>query len=118
MENDQTFELLTKMYAEMNGKFDHINNRFDNLEGRFDNLEGRFDGLESEVKKIGAKIDGEIIPKQQALFDGYIANTERLCQLTESIEDMKIDINNISIRTLKNENSIDEIKKTILKQSS
>lgn len=111
MENDQTFELLTKMYAEMNGKFDHINNRFDNLEGRFD-------GLESEVKKIGAKIDGEIIPKQQALFDGYIANTERLCQLTESIEDMKIDINNISIRTLKNENSIHEIKKTILKQSS
>ncbi len=104
MENDKTFELLTKMYSEMNGKFDAINNRFDNLENRFDNLE-------NEVKKIGAKIDGEVIPKQQALFDGYVANTEKLCQLTETVEEMKVDINNISIKTLKSENNIIEMKK-------
>lgn len=105
MENDKTFELLTKMYGEING-------RFDNFENRFDNLENRFDNLENEVKKIGAKIDGEIIPKQQALFDGYAANTEKLCELTENIEDLKIDINNITIKTLKNENNIIEVKKS------
>ena len=37
--------------------------------------------------------DGKIIPKQQALFDGYVANTEKLSELTEGLEDLKIDVN-------------------------
>ncbi|MDP4178693.1 MAG: hypothetical protein Q8900_10180 [Bacillota bacterium] len=97
MQEDKVFDLLTKMYGD-------INNRFDNLESRFDNLE-------IEVKKIGAKIDGEIIPKQQALFDGYSANTEKITQLTEILEDVKVDVNNLSIKILKNENNIIEIKR-------
>lgn len=104
MEDDKVFDLLTKMYGDINNKFDKINNRFDKMDNRFDNLE-------TEVKKIGAKIDGEIIPKQQALFDGYAANTEKLSELTEGLEDLKIDVNNISIKTLKSENNIIEIKK-------
>ena len=36
-------------------------------------MDCRFDNLVKEVKNIGVKIDGEIIPKQQALFDGYVA---------------------------------------------
>lgn len=85
MENEKLFELMTKMYSEMQEGFKKSDKRFDNLEGRFDNLEGRFDNLESDVKKIGAKIDGEITPKLEALFDGYKQNTEKLTRIENEV---------------------------------
>lgn len=92
MENEKLFELMTKMYSEMqegfkksDKRFDNLEGRFDNLEGRFDNLEDRFDNLESDVKKIGAQIDGEITPKLEALFDGYKQNTEKLTRIENEV---------------------------------
>ena len=78
MENEKLFELMTKMYSEMQEGFKKSDKRFDNLEGRFDNLE-------SDVKKIGAKIDGEITPKLEALFDGYKQNTEKLTRIENEV---------------------------------
>ena len=47
------------------------------------------------------------------VFDGYVANTEKLSELTEGLEDIKTEVNNISIKTLKNENNIIHIKRQI-----
>lgn len=60
-DNNEMFELLTKMYSEVQGMKSDINKRFDNLETRFDNLE-------SEVRKTNITIENEIKPKIEALL--------------------------------------------------
>ena len=110
-DNDQMFELLTKMYSEVQGMKSDMNERFDNLENRFDNLEGRVDNLESIVRKTNITIENEIKPKIDALFDGYKQNTEAIYDLTNKVDDLQADVNNLTIRTLKNENSIIHLSK-------
>lgn len=111
VDNDQMFDLLTKMYSEVQGMKSDMNERFDNLENRFDNLEGRVDNLESVVRKTNMTIENEIKPKIDALFDGYKQNTEAIYGLTNKVDDLQADVNNLTIRTLKNENSIIHLSK-------
>lgn len=110
-DNDQMFDLLTKMYSEVQNMKSDMNQRFDNLENRFDNLEGRVDNLESIVRKTNMTIENEIKPKIDALFDGYKQNTEAIYGLTNKVDDLQADVNNLTIRTLKNENSIIHLSK-------
>ena len=70
-DNNEMFELLTKMYSEFQSMKSDVNERFDTLETRFDNMEGKVDNLENEVGKINMTIENEIKSKIEALFDGY-----------------------------------------------
>lgn len=47
--NAEMFELLTKMYSEMQEFKNNIEGKFDKLEGRFDKLEGRLEIVELAV---------------------------------------------------------------------
>lgn len=111
MEDDKVFDLLTKMYGEINNRFDKLENKVNKVNEDVSTLKGDVSTLKGDVSKIGIQIEGTIIPKQQALFDGYSANTEKLSELANNLDDVKFDVNNISIRTLKNENSFMEVKK-------
>lgn len=109
--NNEMFELLTKMYSEVQGMKSDINGRLDNLDSKFDKLESKVDNLESEVRKTNITIENEIKPKIEALFDGYKQNTEAIYVLTNKVDDLQSDINNLTIRTLKNENNIIHLSK-------
>ena len=98
-DEDKLFEFMTKMYSEMQTGFKSVNTRLDNVEGEISDIK-------ADVQKIGAKIDGELIPKQQALFDGYKQNTEAIYALSNKVDYLQTDVNNLTIRTLKNENNI------------
>lgn len=97
MENDKTFELLTKMYAEMNKRFDDVNEkfgvvdkRFDDVDKKFDNVDRRFDDVN---KKLDAKADKSDIVRienkldkdSKALFDGYKQNSEQLNRIEQEV---------------------------------
>lgn len=64
---DSTFELLTKMYSEMTG--------------RFDKMEKDISGVKNEVLMINMRIEHDIMPKLEVLFDGYKQNTEQLSRI-------------------------------------
>lgn len=99
MENEKLFELMTKMYAEMQEGFKKSDKRFDKLESDVGDLKSDVGTLKSDVgdlksdvgtlksdvKKMGAKIDGEITPKLEALFDGYKQNTEKLTRIENEV---------------------------------
>lgn len=117
-DNNEMFELLTKIYSEfqsmksdVNERFDTLESRFDNLETRFDNMEDKVDNLESGVRKTNMTIENEIKPKIEALFDGYKQSTEAIYELTDKVDYLQSDINNLTIRTLKNENNIIHLSK-------
>ncbi|MBU3218368.1 hypothetical protein, partial [Clostridium estertheticum] len=53
---------------------------------RFDKLETRLGSLENEVKKIGVKIDGKLIPTSVALLDGYKVHSEHITIIDDKID--------------------------------
>lgn len=85
-------------------------------------MEGQ-EALKLDISIIGAKIDGELIPTQQALLDGYKQNYEviedikitvhQIEQDTEYLKDsfseMKEDINYIAGKTIKNDSKINKL---------
>lgn len=62
--NEQLFEFMTKMYYEIQEGFKQVNSRID--------------GVENEAKKTNAKIEHEVMPKLDVLFDGYKQNSDKL----------------------------------------
>lgn len=122
MSDDKMFEFMTKMYSEMQESFQDIKNnhkihteRFDKLENSFDKLETRLGSLENEVKKIGVKIDGKLIPTSVALLDGYKGNTEQITIIDDKIDRLQIDVNSLSMKVSYNDSRIIEISKNLRK---
>ena len=115
MNDDKMFEFMTKMYSEMQEGFKDIKNNDKIHTERFDNLENRLDSLENEVKKIGVKIDGKLIPTSVALLDGYKGNTEHITIIDDKIDRLQIDVNSISMKVLYNDSRIIEISKNLRK---
>ncbi len=65
--DDKLFELVEKMYLDMNR---------------------RFDTMEKEIKTIGSqvlKLENELKPKTEALFDGYKQHTEILDRIEKEV---------------------------------
>ena len=70
--NEQLFEFMTKMYYEIQEGFKQVNSRID--------------GVENEAKKTNAKIEHEVMPKLDVLFDGYKQNSDKLDRIEEEVE--------------------------------
>jgi hypothetical protein len=82
---DNAFELLSKMYAEMTGRFDKI---------------------EIEVLKTNMKIENDIMPKLEVLFDGYEQNTEQLSRLDIEVTKHTEQLSRIETEVTKHEEVI------------
>jgi len=108
MDENKVFDLMEKIYIELQQTKKEIKVGFEDVNNKLNNVE-------NDVKVLGAKIDGELIPKQDALFDGYTGNSEKLQEINEKIDDLKLDFNNLTIKTLKSENKIIELDKKIAK---
>ncbi len=73
---DKTFELLTRMYSEMTEKFSEINKQFEEVNRKLD---------EKADKNDIIRLENEINPKVQALFDGYKQNTDILERIENKV---------------------------------
>ena len=62
--NEQLFEFMTKMYGEMQEGFKEVKN---------------------EIKKTNTKIDHEVLPKLNALFDGHKQNADKLDRIEKEV---------------------------------
>lgn len=97
MDENKIFDLLEKIYIEVqsHGK--------------------RLDSIENEVKKINMKIDGELIPTDKAILDGYKDNAEHIVIIDGKIDGIQIDVNNLSMKVSHNDNRIIEMSKNLKK---
>lgn len=95
---DKMFELMSKMYAEMQQGFKDIRNDIVRIEDKLDtNSKVLFDGYKQDyelTKEIKDKLD---------------ENTRSIDEINMSISEMKDDINYIAGKTLRNDNKINKI---------
>lgn len=82
---DKTFELMEKMYVEVQKGFENVNNRMDKVEQNQARLENKFD------------------TKITALFDGYSQLNEKTDRIEYTVNDIAQKVNNqeVEIRVLK-----------------
>ena len=111
--NNDLFELMTKMYSEMTGKMDKMYSEMQEMKGEIKNVKNEISTVKSEVTKTNVTIENDVKPKIEALFDGYRQNTESINQLSDKVDEIQRDNNSSTIKTLKNENNIIDITKII-----
>lgn len=79
--DEKVFDLITKMYSEMNQRFDSVDNKIKDMD-----TEIKFIG--TEIKSLGnqvLKLENCLVPKVEALFDGYKQNTETLARIEKEV---------------------------------
>lgn len=69
----ELFDLMTRMYNEMQSGFSAVNSRLAKME--------------CEVTKTNMVIENEIKPRIEALFDGYKQNVESITKLEEKVKE-------------------------------
>ncbi len=82
--DDKLFELIEKMYSEMQNGFTEVR--------------GEIKNLNHSVIKLENKVDNNL----KALYDGYNQNTEKLCMLEYKINDLsnKVERQELEIRVI------------------
>lgn len=91
---DKIFELMTKMYGEMQQGFSNMNNRLEKLESKVDSIDERLMKVENKVTVM----EDENKLRFNALFDGYKHNTEVLYGLETDIKNLTKVVNNHEVK--------------------
>jgi len=101
--------LMEKMYAEiLNLKDGQVM-----LEQGYRRLEESQKIFSEDARKIGTKIDGEVLPKIIALYDDSSVVHEKLNEMNEKIDNLQVRVNNLAMDTLINSNKIIEIDRKV-----
>ena len=74
--NNDLFELMTKMYGEMQ-----------EMRGEIKDINKRLDNVENEVTKTNITIEQDIKPSVSALLDGYKQNSEQITRIEEKLNE-------------------------------
>jgi len=85
---DKIFDLMGKMYTEMNLKFDEVNSKLDKKADK------------NDIVRLEEKLEN----KTKALFDGYTQTYEKLTDIEKRLEVIsnKVEKQDIEIRVIKN----------------
>jgi predicted nucleic acid-binding Zn-ribbon protein len=70
-------------------KVTNIETRVTNVENKVTNIETRVTNVENKVTKIELTLENETNPRIRALYDGYIANSEKLDKIEPVVDDVK-----------------------------
>ncbi len=80
-----------------------------NVKEEMTDLKSELHTAKEEIKKLGTKIDNEITDKIRALFDDRQIVHEKIDEISEKIDRVQIDVNNMTIKTLYHDNKILEL---------
>ncbi len=72
--NNKSFELMTKIYSDMQEGFKNVNKEFKKVHNRLDNLE-----------RTVIRIENDHGRKFEALFDGYTQNSKKLDRIEKEV---------------------------------
>ena len=92
LENEKLFELMEKMYADLKGSQEKM---YTDLKGGMDNMYSEMQDIKKDVKgnsnkidnleKIVLRIEQDHGQKLEALFDGYIQNSQKIDKIEKEV---------------------------------
>ena len=91
---DKTFDLVTQLYSEMTKQFELINHRFEAIEKKLDSKADASDII---------RLENVLVPKVDALLDGYI-------QLSEKQDEICASINSLQAKVINHDNQLTALK--------
>lgn len=91
---EEIFELLTKMYAEMNERLGSMDEKFDSMEKRFDRLEEKADTSSGNIMNL----ESELKHAKNILLDGYKQTYEWLTALEEKFDELSEKVEEQGVR--------------------
>ena len=77
MENDKIFELMTKMYAEMQDDFKDVKNELQSHGERLNKMESKMTKMDIKLEELDTKVDLSL--------EGHKTNTEQLNRIEEEV---------------------------------
>lgn len=138
MENEKIFELMTKMYAEMQSGFKRVDERFEKLEDKVDKLEVKVEKNTMLLEKTNADIklmvevqesfkeqlgrakneEGKTLYERLDIIELAVTTTsksvdENFIKLNERLDDMQIDVNRTTSKAAKTENRVIEFERLL-----
>ena len=83
MENEKIFDLMTQMYSEMQKGIKDVQQE---MRDGFKKVDERFNKVENRLDKIEIKLEHDVAPKIQILFDGHTQHTEQLTRIENEVK--------------------------------
>ncbi|WP_066496936.1 hypothetical protein [Abyssisolibacter fermentans] len=76
------------------------------VNNEFKSIRHEIKDVKNDLKRIDIKIENDICPKIDSLFDGYKQNTETLDRLENKVDNLseKVEKHEVEIRVIKNNN--------------
>lgn len=109
MENDKIFQLLTKMYGE-------VNSRFDLLEKDIKDVKQDLGSVKQNVNSMYAKIDGDIDDKLKSLGDGYKVNYDIATEIRDKVEQSSKDVDDLNMALFEIKDDVNYIANKTIRQ--
>lgn len=117
MENEKLFELMEKMYIEMQSGFSKVNERFEDLEKKVDKNTILLEKARADIKliaevqqsfqeQLGKSKDTESKSLNERLDIIELAVTNNSITLNEKIDNLQIDVNNLTAKTALTDNKV------------
>gem|GEM_PF-688259 len=127
MESDKTFELLTKMYGEINNRFDSMEKSVIEVKQDINSVKQDMNSVKQDIKNIYTKIEVDIDDKLKSLEDGYKVNYEITAEIRVKVEEnskgiydlnmglseIKDDVNYIANKTIRQDGRLNRLDKEI-----
>ena len=100
---DETFELLTKMYAEFSSFRKSADERFSEISGKVNSLSEEV----AVIRKSQVHVEAVLTPKVEAALDGYKQVYEKLLEHDKRFDTLeaRLDTHDTQIGTLKKKNA-------------
>lgn len=91
MDNEKLFELMTKVYSELQSTKTEMQNGLKEVKEKLEKVENAVTGLEYELKET-----------KKALYDGYVQNTESIKRIEIKLDEIseKVDKHDIKIQVI------------------
>ncbi len=99
---EKIFNLLEKMYNEMNEMRKDIQNNTQRMDKLETDLTQKMDNLQNNI----VRLENDLTPKIKALFDGYIQKTDMLHRIEDKVDHLtkRVEKQEVEIKVIKSIN--------------
>jgi len=101
VDNDKVYDLMEKLYVEMQHGFKEVN--------------GKISDLEKEIIKTNLTIEHDIKPKIEVLFDGQKQTSDKLDRLDSKVDNLENRFDHLDNKVDRIESKIDRIEVQVSK---